>query len=320
MWTFTPILKPTIWGGQRIADIKGLPASEEKIGESWEISAVDGFESVVASGADRGKSVSEIVDEYGAELLGERNVERFGMRVPLLVKFIDAQENLSVQVHPDDELAAEMGMTNGKAEMWYMLEASADAKIACGFDAEVRKEDFLNAVADGSILRMLRYFRVRPGDAYFIPGGRVHAIFRSTLLVEIQQTSDATFRIYDYNRRDKEGQPRELHLDMAERALNFADCDAAPLPFRPISNIPVNIVSSPFFTVNLLEIDSTIRRNYSELDSFIIIVVIEGSATLTTNSDRVRVKRGQTVLIAAKENSVEISPDNHFKALETFIA
>ncbi len=320
MWTFTPILKPTIWGGKRIAEFKGLPASEEKIGESWEISAVAGFESVVNSGADSGKSIADIVAEYGAELLGERNVERFGMRVPLLVKFIDAQENLSVQVHPDDEMASEMGMANGKAEMWYMLEASENAMIACGFDAEVRKEDLPNAMSDGSIMRMLRYFTVHPGDAYFIPGGRVHAIFRSTLLVEIQQTSDATFRIYDYDRRDEKGLTRDLHPELAARALNFNDCNAAPLLFRPIPNIPVNIVSSPFFTVNILEIDSTIRRNYSELDSFIILVVIEGSATLTTNSDSIEVKSGQTVLIAAKENSIEISPDEHFKALETFIA
>ena len=213
MWKFKPILKSTIWGGSRIIPFKRLDVRLDDVGESWEISGVPGMETVVESGLDAGLTVTQLVDKYGPALMGEKNYKKYGDDFPLLVKFIDARAELSVQVHPDDALAQRRGHKWGKTEMWYIVEAAKGARIASGFRTPVDPADYDSLVESGRIEGVLGYIDVRPGEVYMTPAGRVHAIGRGCFLVEIQQTSDLTYRICDYHRRDSEGKERGLHTE-----------------------------------------------------------------------------------------------------------
>lgn len=319
MWTFEPILKTTIWGGDRIASFKGIDTDMEHVGESWELSAVDGDESVVASGTHKGLTLTQLVEKYGANLLGKRNFERFGTRFPLLIKFIDAREDLSVQVHPDDDLARKRGFENGKTEMWYVLDARAKATLISGFTAPVNPLDYRGMVADGTFTGVLRRSPINKGDVFFIPAGRVHAIGAGAFLAEIQQTSNVTYRIYDYHRKGADGKERELHTDEAYAAIDFSDTSGHAVVYEPCMGIPVRVVTTPYFTTNLLTADSQMRRNYSEWDSFVVLIVTSGAGTLTTSKCSLEVEAGTTVLIAAEEKGLEIVPDGHFEAVETYI-
>lgn len=319
MWTFKPILKTTIWGGERIAPFKKINTTLHNIGESWEISGVEGSESVVADGPDAGLSISQLIDKYGESLLGRNNFLRFGNHFPLLVKFIDAASDLSIQVHPDDEIAQRHGGLNGKTEMWYVLDAAPDARLANGFKEPIRPESYKQMVADGSILEALNFMDVATGDAFFIPARRVHAIGAGALIAEVQQTSDATYRIYDYGRRDANGQPRQLHTELALETVDFTDTDGRAVDYTPQDDIPVNIVDSKFFTVNVLRVASDFIRDYSERDSFVILVAVEGAATLISGESHMRIEAGTSVLIAASEGKVEIKPEGTLRLLETYI-
>ena len=225
MWTFLPILKSTIWGGDSIAPFKGIKTDKTAIGESWEISGVEGDESVVAAGPDKDMTLTALIDKYGEKLLGKKNFQRFGNRFPLLVKIIDAAQDLSVQVHPDDDMARRLGQANGKTEMWYVLKAKKDARLALGFTRAIGREEFRPLVESGEIENVLRFIPVRKGEAYFIPGRTVHAIGKGMMVAEIQQTSDVTYRLYDYRRKGPDGKERQLHIDLAEEAsdLGFTD-------------------------------------------------------------------------------------------------
>lgn len=242
MWIFNPILKSTIWGGERIATYKGIATDLEKVGESWELSGVEGDESVVAEGIDAGMTLPALIDRYGASLMGHRNYEKFGNRFPLLIKFIDAREDLSVQVHPDDAMSQKYGMPNGKTEMWFVLDAAEGARLANGFKNPVDPADYETLVKSGEIENVLNFVEIKPGDTYFIPAGRVHAIGKGAFVAEIQQTSDATYRLYDYHRKDKNGNERELHTELAKEAVNFNDTDGNPVDYKRVKNVPVNIV------------------------------------------------------------------------------
>ena len=319
MWTFNPILKTTIWGGERIAPFKKIKTDLHCIGESWEVSGVEGSESVVASGPDAGLTISELIDKYGESLLGRNNFLRFGRHFPLLVKFIDAASDLSIQVHPDDEIARRHGGLNGKTEMWYVLDAAPDAKLANGFKTPVDPEQYKRMVDDGSILDALNFMDVAKGDAFFIPARRVHAIGAGALIAEVQQTSDATYRIYDYGRLDANGNPRELHTDLALETVNFADTDGRAVVYTPQDDIPVNVVDSRFFTVNVLRVAADFIRDYSERDSFVILVAVEGAATLICGGEQMRIEAGTSVLVGASERNVEIKPEGTLRLLETYI-
>lgn len=319
MWRFVPIYKRTIWGGSRIFPFKGLATACDSVGESWELSGEPGYVSVVDGGGDDGMSLTELIDKYGSSLLGERNFRKYGNRFPLLVKFIDAESDLSVQVHPDNRLAEELGMINGKTEMWYVLEAKDDARLANGFSKNVDPDEFAGMVRSGRVLDVLHYCPVKPGDTFLNPAGRIHAIGAGCLVLEIQQTSDATFRIYDYDRHDHEGKPRELHTDLALRALNFEDGPGEPVSYTPQYDIPVNIVRTPYFVANLLNLSREMMRDYSERDSFVIIVAVEGRATLRAKERSVQIERGSTVLVPASVNALEIDPEGDFTAVEVYI-
>lgn len=320
MWKFSPVLKPTIWGGNRIAPYKGIPSLLSNIGESWEVSGVPGSETVVESGPDKGLSLTELLKKYGPQLLGEKNYAKFGNKFPLLIKFIDAGSDLSVQVHPDDELAQQRGLPNGKNEMWYVVNATRGARIANGFAHPVNPIDYDHLLESGHIERALNYMPVEPGDVFFIPAGRVHAICTGAMVAEIQQTSDVTYRIYDYKRRDANGQCRELHTDLARNAINFADTEGKAVAYQPRYNIPVNVVKSPFFTTNLLNLDSELMRDYSESDTFVVLIALEGEMTIECCGEKTELKAGHSILIPASALGISITPHKKAALLETFIS
>lgn len=319
MWTFEPIFKSTIWGGDRIASYKRISTADENIGESWELSAVEGDESVVASGPHVGLTLTELIEKYGARLMGQRNYERFGTRFPLLIKFIDARDDLSVQVHPDDALAQKRGFENGKTEMWYVIDAKKGATLINGFSSPISALDYRGMVADGTFTNVLRKTPIRKGEVFFIPAGRVHAIGAGAFLAEIQQTSDVTYRIFDYHRRDSDGRERTLHTDEAYAAIDFSDISGEAIAYQRHPGIPVRVVTTPYFTTNILIADSAMRRNYKEWDSFVVLIVTSGRCTLATSNRSLNVEAGTTVLIAAEEEGVDILPEGDFEALETCI-
>ncbi len=319
MWTFEPILKTVIWGGERIAPFKGIKTELNKIGESWEISGVPGSESVVASGPDKGVTLSELLRRFGASLLGKKNYNKYGNDFPLLIKFIDARDDLSVQVHPDDELALRRGSKFGKTEMWYVLDAEPGAVLANGFNRKIDPKEYEHLVESGEIMEVLNFNPIKAGDTFYIPAGRVHAIGKGGFIAEIQETSDITYRLYDYKRRDAQGNERELHTKEAFEAINFNDTDGKAIDYTLHPDIPVNLVTSSFFTTNLWKIDHEVMRDYSEWDTFVVIIATKGSATLTTERDRITLREGHSVLIPAWCKKLTIEPEGTFEALETYI-
>ena len=320
MWKFSPIYKTTIWGGDRIADFKGIPSPGSNIGESWEVSGVDGSESLVCEGKEKGMSLSHLLEKYGEEMMGERNFKNFGHHFPLLVKLIDAAADLSVQVHPDDALARKRGLKNGKTEMWYVIQAADGARLATGFRRPVDPSEYESLVESGRIEDVLNFEEVHPGDAFYIPGGRVHAIGAGALVAEIQQTSDVTYRIYDYHRRDSDGQERQLHVELAKDAINFTDTDGGKVRYTPQPDIPVNLVRSPFFTTNLLQVDTELIRDYSESDTFVVLIATKGEAEITCANETMTLRAGESLLVPAAATGIAIEPKGEFKALETYIA
>lgn len=319
MWIFKPILKQTIWGGDKIAPFKEIDSDLDNVGESWELSGVAGSESVVADGPDASLTLPELIDRYGADLMGHINYNKFGNRFPLLIKFIDAREDLSVQVHPDDDMARKYGEPNGKTEMWFVLGAETGARLANGFTHPVNADDYESLVTSGEIENVLNFVKIKPGDTYFIPAGRVHAIGAGAFVAEIQQTSDATYRLYDYHRKDKNGNERELHTALAKEAVNFSDTDGYPVKYTPLENIPVNLVRSPFFTTNILNASHEMMRDYSENDSFVALIVTAGSAEITDQERTMHVHQGQTLLIPASAKGILIKPTPEITILETYI-
>lgn len=319
MWKFEPILKSTIWGGDKIARFKGIISEKCDIGESWEISGVENSESIVAEGPDKGLKLSELVEKYDGELMGEKNFIKFHGRFPLLIKFIDARDNLSVQVHPDDYTARRHKENNGKSEMWYVLNSEKKAKIAAGFHDPVKPEEYSHLVESGKIEEALKFIEIKKGEVYYIPAGRVHAIGKGAFVLEIQQTSDATYRIYDYNREDHEGNKRELHTDLAAECIDFTDTDVKAIDYKPHPDIPVNVLTTPYFTTNLLQIEDPLLRDYREWDTFVVIIATEGKATITCGDTTLEIRQGETILIPAMAKGVTIQPHGKFSAVETYI-
>ena len=219
--TFKPILKKIIWGGSDICPFKGITPVQEGIGESWELSHVEGNYSVVDNGALEGKTLDELIRTYGKQLLGEKVVEQFGSIFPLLIKFIDARDNLSIQVHPDDELAKKRHNSFGKTEMWYVINAAKGAGLYSGFSKQINVDEYVKRVEDNTIMDVLQRYEVNPGDVFFLPAGRVHAIGAGCFIAEIQQTSNITYRIYDYDRKGPDGKGRELHTELAKDAIDY---------------------------------------------------------------------------------------------------
>lgn len=319
MWTFNPIFKTIIWGGEKIPPFKGMETDQHSIGESWELSGVKGSESVVTDGPDKGMTITELIRRDGDELLGKKNFQKYGDSFPLLIKFIDANADLSVQVHPTDELAQQRGSKFGKTEMWYVVGADKGARLANGFNRKVNPEEYEGLVETGEIMDVLNFNDIKPGDVFYIPAGRVHAIGKGAFVAEIQETSDITYRLYDYKRKDKDGNERQLHTKEAFEAINFDDTEGKPVDYVLHTGIPVNLVTSPFFTTNIYRIDHEIIRDFSEWDTFVVLICTKGEATVTAGEQTMRLRKGQTLLIPASCPSITITPEGTFEALESFI-
>ena len=319
-FTFKPILKKVIWGGSAICPFKGITPVENGVGESWELSHVEGNYSVVANGELEGKSLDDLIQSYGKQLLGEKVVERFGTTFPLLIKFIDAQDNLSIQVHPDDELAKKRHNSFGKTEMWYVIKAEQNAGLYSGFSQQIDAEEYVKRVENNTIMDVLQRYDVHEGDVFFLPAGRVHAIGAGCFIAEIQQTSNITYRIYDYNRKDAQGNGRELHTELAKDAIDYTLYPDYRTHYKARTNSTVALADCKYFTTNLLDLDTIMVRDFSNLDSFVVYICMEGKASLRDNKgNELFVQQGQTVLIAADTEVVTISPAPGAKFMETFI-
>ena len=314
---FQPILKDKIWGGQKLHQILHKPTTSKNAGESWEISDVEDDTSVVANGALQGSSLSYLLETHTSDLLGEKNFRQFGTKFPLLIKFIDAKEDLSLQLHPNDQLAKARHNSFGKTEMWYVVQADPESNLIVGFNQEMTQELYLKHLEDKTLQSILNFDTVKAGDAYFIEVGRIHAIGAGVLLAEIQQTSDITYRVYDWDRVDSEGNERELHNDIALEAFDFDMPDNFRVNYTKDSDSPTELVSCPYFTTNVFKVNDTILKENTH-DSFMIYMCVEGKAQIEVDGNQTEISMGETVLIPACIKRFSISA-NHAKLLEVYV-
>ncbi|HDP75020.1 MAG TPA: mannose-6-phosphate isomerase [Bacteroidales bacterium] len=319
---FKPILKERIWGGAKLRDKMGkqFPDSKEKYGESWEVSGVEGDVSVVQNGFLAGNTLNELIEVYMGDLVGESLYERFGEEFPLLIKLIDASETLSIQVHPSDEIARERHHAYGKTEMWYIIDADRDALIYTGFEKDITREEYIQAVKDGNLERYLHQEQAIAGDVFFIPAGRVHAIGKGVLLAEIQQTSDITYRIFDWNRVDGSGKSRELHTELAVDAIDFSKVHNPKTHPEYEVNRTSELSACKYFTVNRITFTSAMQRDYNMLDSFVIYLCLEGEGSVVYASGASeRLTKGETVLLPADLKDVILRPQGKCSLLEVYV-
>lgn len=318
IYKFTPLLKQAIWGGDKIIAFKRLNLQMDNVGESWEISGVADNETVVCGGPDDGKSINQLVREQRERLVGHDNYQRFGDEFPLLIKFIDARQDLSIQVHPDDETARKQGYERGKTEMWYALKPTSGAQLYNGLRRQLTPGTYQQMVADNTITDALARYRVHEGDVFFIPAGRIHSIGAGCFMAEIQQTSDLTYRIYDYNRRDCNGNLRQLHTKEAAESIDYTVHESYRTYYEPMQDEGVSLISCPYFTTAIYDLNDPMTIDYSELDSFVIFVGLQGSCELTDDSGHtVSFREGETVLLPATVKTVKV--DGTIKFLETYV-
>lgn len=303
--SFKPYLKSVIWGGNKICEYKGIAQPEANIGESWEISAVDGHVSEVESGEYAGQTLTQLIDRFGTQLLGQRIFEKYNGKFPLLVKLIDANDNLSVQVHPDDELAMARHNSLGKTEMWYIIAAERDARIYAGLSKKISPEEYERKVADGSFTDVLATHSSEPGDVFFLPAGRVHAIGAGNLLAEIQESSDITYRIFDYNRKDANGNTRELHTSQAKDAIDYTVYDNYKSDSPADTTANAEIVNCSHFTVNRLLVDGEMTAEFDP-GAFTVVMCIKGDATVECADGAATLSQGQTILIPASADRMTV--------------
>lgn len=303
---FRPILKEKIWGGSKLENLLHKEADGKRIGESWEISAVEENISVVANGPLEGKSLKVLLRKHQGNLVGEKIFRAFKDQFPLLIKFIDADTELSVQLHPNDQLARERHNSFGKTEMWYIMQADEGAEVNVGFKQSISQSEYLEHLNSGKITELLHFEKVRKGDTFFINPGKVHAIGAGVLLAEIQQTSDITYRIFDWGRTDEQGNSRELHTDLALGAIDFEKKADFKRTYSEEKNQSNTIVSCQYFTTNFLPVTGRLEKDYSALDSFIIFMCVSGTAEISISSNSETIQKGQTVLIPAENKKVQI--------------
>jgi len=317
---FKPIFKDKIWGGQKIKTVLGMDYGNlPNCGEVWLISGYGDDQSVVENGFLAGNELNDLVEVYMGELVGEKIFERHGNEFPLLIKVIDSNDWLSIQVHPDDELAKKRGLGHGKTEMWYILEADRGAELISGFNRKIDKDLYKKYLEQNTLKEVLNTVEVKKGDVFFIPGGRVHALGPGCLLAEIQQTSDATYRIYDWNRIDAAGMKRELHLEEAMDAMDLEETKECKTEYESKPNSSVTLVDDPHFITRLVHADQPLIKNIYELDSFIIYMGVEGESTIKYEEGEIGIKMGETVLIPASMGNLIIEPKGKSKLLEIFM-
>jgi len=317
---FDPILKEILWGGDEICRFKNLYPRRSGIGESWELSHVKNNVSIVANGELKGKSLEELIEIYREKLLGEKVIERFGTTFPLLIKFIDARQPLSVQVHPNDLLAKQRHNSFGKTEMWYVVKAAPGAYLYSGFAKSMTPDEYIKSIESDTFIDYLQRHDVKAGDVFFLPAGRVHAIGAGCFIAEIQQTSDITYRIYDYNRKDANGNPRELHTELAKDVIDYKIYPDYRLNYLPGQQPVLPLVSCPYFTTNLIEGKKGDTVQTSRKNSFSIYICLKGNILLTDcNGCSIEIRQGETVLLPAENQSATLEFKENGKMLETFI-
>ncbi|MCQ2281289.1 MAG: class I mannose-6-phosphate isomerase [Bacteroidales bacterium] len=316
---FLPLYKDKVWGGNKIATLGFDYAPLPNCGELWALSAVEGNESVIANGFLEESTINEALEIYMGELIGEKNYYHFGDNFPLLIKIIDANDKLSIQVHPDDQLAQERGMENGKTEMWYIMEAEENAEIVDGFERAVTPKEYQQLLAEGKLDEVLHIEKAQAGDMFFIPAGRVHALGKGLLLAEVQQNSDCTYRIYDYNRPDSNGKLRELHTDEALDAIDFSQLKDGKTHYQYKENSTEKLAECPYFTTNLIPLTKPMRKDFTNLDSFVLYLCVEGIAAVKTLENIVPMHAGECVLVPAVADIVELYSEGPAKLLEIYI-
>ena len=314
-----PSGKDYIWGGHKLVDNYGKEMTGDRLAETWELSCHPDGPSFVANSEDAGKTLRQYIEEHGKKVL-VTNCERFE-DFPILTKFIDAQDNLSIQVHPDNEYALKNEGQYGKTEMWYVVDADKGAKLRSGFSEQITPKEYKERVLNNTITDVLQEYEIHPGDVFFLPAGRVHSIGAGSFIAEIQQTSDITYRIYDFNRKDANGKTRELHTDLAREAINYEVLDDYRTKYEPLKDEPVELVACTYFTTSLYDMTEEISCDYSELDSFVIFICMEGSCKMRDNEgNELTVSAGESILLPATTQDITITPEGgNVKLLETYV-
>ena len=307
---FEPILKEKIWGGTKLKEMFSKKATSSKTGESWEISDVEDNSSVVVNGPLKGRSIQSLIEKYKEKLVGDKVYEVFGNKFPLLIKFIDAAETLSVQLHPNDKIAKEKHNSFGKTEMWYIMEADEEAELILGFGGEMSKARYKELVDTGELPAALNREKVHKGDAFIIKPGLIHAIGAGVVLAEIQQTSDLTYRIYDWDRDSGNGEKRELHTELAMEAIDLSGKEDFKIHYKTKSNAASPVINTQYFTTNILQVDSTLTRDYTGMDTFVILIGVEGVSLVSFHGNKEELKQGETLLVPASIEKITIEGDN----------
>lgn len=318
---FTPKFKEKVWGGRNVKTLLHKDFGNlMNCGEMWLLSGIEGENSVVCNGNFEGDELNDLVETFMGDLVGEHVFDRYGETFPLLIKIIDPLTWLSVQVHPDDEIAQKIGLENGKTEMWYVLDAEKDAELVTGFREEVTKEQFKQLLEEKKVEQVLNYENVETGDVFFIPARRIHALGPGCMVAEIQQTSDTTYRVYDWDRIDQYGMYRELHVPQALYTIDFKKEDSYRTEYdKNKKNATVEMVNCPYFTTNFINLDATLAKDYSELDSFVILMSVGGNFTLRYDGGEENVSFGECILIPNAVNKVEIHARGECRILESYI-
>lgn len=317
---FTPILKDKIWGGTKLKSILNKKQASDRCGESWEISGLSGNVSVVSEGPLEGNELPELIEIYMGDLIGDKIFELYGTEFPLLIKFIEAADVLSIQVHPDDAMALERHESFGKTEMWYVIQADPGAELITGFNRKLDKTSYKKFLESGQIESVLNKEKVVTGDVFFVPAGRVHAIGKGILLAEIQQSSDITYRIFDFNRKDDAGNPRELHTEQALDAIDFRVHDTYKSKYPFIENKTVNVVNSRYFYTNVMNFSKAVEKDYHFIDSFVIYICTGGAGEIQYgNGNSIPFVRGETILVPALIKNLMIIPEKPSSMLEVYV-
>ncbi len=318
---FNNIFKTLVWGGDKIVPFKGIESEQRNIGESWELSGVKGSVSVVADGPLAGRALDELVNQYKGRLVGEKVYVENGDEFPLLIKFIDAKSDLSIQVHPDDELAGTRhDGSKGKTEMWYVVSADEGAHLMSGLNKKISPEEYASKVADNTITDVLCDYKVKGGDVFFLPAGRIHSIGAGCFIAEIQQTSDVTYRIYDFGRVGFDGKPRELHTELAKDAIDYKVYDEYRTDYELKRNEESKLVGCRYFNTSLYELDKPVSKVMAGFDSFMIVICVEGSGRLQDDKGNdIGIRQGETVLLPADTGSFTLIPEPDMKVLTTCI-
>ena len=307
---FDPILKEKIWGGQKLKQLFHKNSTSSQTGESWEISDVEGNDSIISNGQYKGESLKWLLEKFGSKLVGKKVFENFGTKFPLLIKFIDAAEALSVQLHPNDKIAKEKHNSFGKTEMWYIMQADQDGEVIMGFKNEITKAEYQELVETNKLVEALNHEKVKKGDAFIINPGLVHAIGAGVLLAEIQQTSDITYRIYDWDRVTDSGEARELHTDLALEAIDLSNNKDFKINYTTKPNQVSELFYNKYFRTNIIDVNVEITRDYSTMDSFVILMGVEGKSIVKTDGNQEVLEQGETLLVPACISKISIESQN----------